>query len=203
MDFNQLQFNKMTLKVQQIEVVDFTKEIISYFEEEALSRGIQLEFQSEVSSLTDWIDPKMFEKIIFNVISNAFKVTPDNGKIIVKIAVNEGLIFPLIDLVSSNPSFEIIVEDNGAGLDKKNIKKIFDRFYQVNNLNKAYYGSTGIGLEVVRGFVELHKGKIEVESELGVGTTFRLFFPIGKEFFNEEEVLLEEFKKVKKISFTP
>lgn len=203
MDFNQLQFNKMTLKVQQIEVVDFTKEIISYFEEEALSRGIQLEFQPEVSSLTDWIDPKMFEKIIFNVISNAFKVTPDNGKIIVKIAVNEGLIFPLIDLVSSNPSFEIIVEDNGAGLDKKNIKKIFDRFYQVNNLNKAYYGSTGIGLEVVRGFVELHKGKIEVESELGVGTTFRLFFPIGKEFFNEEEVLLEEFKKVKKISFTP
>ncbi len=97
MDFNQLQFNKMTLQLQLIEVVGFTREIVSYFDEEALSRGIQLEFESNKSSLKDWIDPKMFEKIIFNVISNAFKVTPDNGKIKVKIIINNELIhFPLI-----------------------------------------------------------------------------------------------------------
>ena len=204
MDFNQLQFNKMTLQLQLIEVVSFTREIVSYFEEEALSRGIQLQFESNKTALKDWIDPKMFEKIIFNVISNAFKVTPDKGKITVKIAVNNELMpFPLIDSGTDYPSFEIIVEDTGSGLDKKDIKKIFDRFYQVNNLNKAYYGSTGIGLEVVRGFVELHKGIIEVESELRVGTTFKLLFPIGKEFFNESEILLEEFKKEKKMSFTP
>lgn len=204
MDFNQLQFNKMTLQLQQIEVVGFTREIVSYFDEEALSRGIQLEFESNKTALKDWIDPKMFEKIIFNVVSNAFKVTPDNGRISVKIAVNSELMsFPLIDGGASYPSFEVIVEDTGSGLDKKDIKKIFDRFYQVNNLNKAYYGSTGIGLEVVRGFVELHKGIIEVESELGVGTTFKLLFPVGKEFFNESEILLEEFKKEKKMSFTP
>jgi signal transduction histidine kinase/ligand-binding sensor domain-containing protein/DNA-binding response OmpR family regulator len=204
MDFNQLQFNKMTLQLQLIEVVSFTKEIVSYFDEEALSRGIQLEFESNKTVLKDWIDPKMFEKIIFNVISNAFKVTPDNGRIAVKIVVNNELIpFPLIDSDTSYPSFEVIVEDTGSGLDKKDIKRIFDRFYQVNNLNKAYYGSTGIGLEVVRGFVELHKGIIEVESELGVGTTFKLLFPVGKEFFNESEILLEEFKKEKKMSFTP
>ena len=204
MDFNQLQFNKMTLQLQLIEVVNFTKEIVSYFDEEALSRGIQLQFESNKASLKDWIDPKMFEKIIFNVISNAFKVTPDNGKIMVKIVVNEALIhFPLISTATAYPSFEIIIEDTGSGLDKKDIKRIFDRFYQVNNLNKTYYGSTGIGLEVVRGFVELHKGIIDVESELGVGTTFKLLFPIGKDFFNESEILLEEFKKEKKISFTP
>ncbi|MFB9080290.1 two-component regulator propeller domain-containing protein [Flavobacterium procerum] len=204
MDFNQLQFNKMPLKVKQVEVISFTKEIVSYFEEEALSRGIALEFEAEKKSLKDWIDPKMFEKIIFNVISNAFKVTPDNGSIKVKIIIKEELVhFPLIGEESLNPSFEIIVEDTGAGLEKKDIKRIFDRFYQVNNLNKAYYGSTGIGLEVVRGFVELHKGFIVVESELGVGTTFRLSFPIGKDFFNENEVVTEEFKKDKKISFKP
>ena len=204
MDFNQLQFNKMTLQLQLIEVVSFTREIVSYFEQEASSRGIQLEFQSNKTALKDWIDPKMFEKIIFNVISNAFKVTADNGRIMVKIAVNQELVsFPLIDPANSYPSFQVIVEDTGSGLDKKDIKKIFDRFYQVNNLNKAYYGSTGIGLEVVRGFVELHKGIIEVESELGVGTTFKLLFPVGKDFFNESEILLEEFKKEKKISFTP
>lgn len=204
MDFNKLQFNKMTLELQLIEVVSFTREIVSYFDEEALSRGIDLQFESNKTALKDWIDPKMFEKIIFNVISNAFKVTPDSGKIMVKIKVNEQLShFPLIKDSATYPSFEITVEDTGSGLDKKDIKRIFDRFYQVNNLNKAYYGSTGIGLEVVRGFVELHKGIIEVESELGVGTTFKLLFPIGKEFFNKNEILLEEFKKEKKISFKP
>ena len=204
MDFNQLQFNKMTLQLQQIEVVSFTREIVSYFDEEALSRGIQLQFESNKTVLKDWIDPKMFEKITFNVISNAFKVTPDNGRITVQIVVRNELIhFPLIDSATAYPSFQIIVEDTGSGLDKKDIKRIFDRFYQVNNLNKAYYGSTGIGLEVVRGFVELHKGIIEVESELGVGTTFKLLFPIGKEFFNENEILLEDYKKEKKVSFTP
>lgn len=204
MDFNQLQFNKMPLKVQQLEVVAFTKEIVSYFEEEALSRGIELQFESDKKTLRDWVDPKMFEKIIFNVISNAFKVTPDNGKIKVKLVYNEEFMnFLLIRPDYSGASFSIIVEDTGAGLDKKDIKRIFDRFYQVNNLNKAYYGSTGIGLEVVRGFVQLHKGIIEVESVLGVGTTFKLLFPVGKDFFNENEILQDEFKKEKKISFTP
>jgi signal transduction histidine kinase/DNA-binding response OmpR family regulator/streptogramin lyase len=204
MDFNQLQFNKMTLKVQLVEVVSFTKDIVSYFEEEAFSRGIKLEFESDKAKLKDWIDPKMFEKIIFNVISNAFKVTPDNGSIQIKIAVEDELVhFPLISASSRNPSFKIIVKDTGAGLDKKDIKRIFDRFYQVNNLNKAYYGSTGIGLEVVRGFVELHKGIIEVESELGSGTTFKLLFPVGKDFFSENEIHPEEFKKENKISFKP
>lgn len=204
MDFNQLQFNKMPLKVQQLEVVAFTKEIVSYFEEEALSRGIELQFESDKKTLRDWVDPKMFEKIIFNVISNAFKVTPDNGKIKVKLVYNEEFMnFPLIKPDYRSASFSIIVEDTGAGLDKKDIKRIFDRFYQVNNLNKAYYGSTGIGLEVVRGFVQLHKGIIEVESVLGTGTTFKLVFPVGKDFFNENEILQDEFRKEKKISFTP
>ncbi|WP_456311990.1 two-component regulator propeller domain-containing protein [Pseudomonas shirazensis] len=204
MDFNQLQFNKMILKLQLIDVVDFTKEIVSYFNEEALSRGIELNYESDQASLMDWIDLKMFEKIIFNIISNAFKVTPDNGSISIKIKVNDELMhFPLIISSNQNRYFQISIEDTGSGLDKKDIKRIFDRFYQVNNLNKAYYGSTGIGLEVVRGFVELHKGIIEVESELRVGTTFKLLFPVGKAFFNENEILLEEFKKDKKISFTP
>ena len=204
MDFNQLQFNKMTLQVQQIEVVSFTKEIVSFFDEEASSRRIDLRFESNKEEFKDWISPKMLEKIIFNVISNAFKVTPDDGKITVKIKVFDTLDnFPLIGPDANYPFFEINIEDTGAGLDKKDIKKIFDRFYQVNNLNKAYYGSTGIGLEVVRGFIELHKGKIEVESELGVGTIFKLLFPIGKDFFDENEVLEEEFVREKKENFIP
>ncbi|MDG1871431.1 MAG: two-component regulator propeller domain-containing protein [Flavobacterium sp.] len=193
MDFNKLQFNKMALHVQPLEVVNFTKNIVSYFEEEAISRSIDLQFESTVESLQDWLDPKMLEKIIFNIISNAFKVTADHGKIKVKINATQKMIFlPLANENNKIETFEIIIEDTGSGLSKKDIKRIFDRFYQVNNLNKTYYGSTGIGLEVVRGFVELHKGKIEVDSTLGVGTTFTVIFPLGHEFFSEAEILDEE-----------
>jgi signal transduction histidine kinase/ligand-binding sensor domain-containing protein/DNA-binding response OmpR family regulator len=204
MDFNQLQYNTMKLQLQAIEVVSFTKDIASYFNEEAISRKIELQFDSNKTAIKDWLDPKMFEKIIFNVVSNAFKVTPDEGKISIRVVLNEeASSFPLVDSTHKYNSFSIIIEDTGAGLDKKDIRKIFDRFYQVNNLNKAYYGSTGIGLEVVRGLVELHKGTIKVDSELNVGTTFTLTFPIGKEFFNETEIAAGEYKKERKISFTP
>ncbi|MBU2061344.1 MAG: ATP-binding protein, partial [Bacteroidetes bacterium] len=91
----------------------------------------------------------MLEKIIFNIISNAFKVTADHGKIKVKINATQKMIFlPLANENNKIETFEIIIEDTGSGLSKKDIKRIFDRFYQVNNLNKTYYGSTGIGLEV-------------------------------------------------------
>lgn len=197
MDFNKLQFNKMALHVQQIEVVSFTRNIVSYFEEEATSRSIDLQFDSTVDSLQDWLDPKMFEKIIFNIISNAFKVTADSGKIKVSIKASQKMLFlPLADGLNKVETFEIAIEDTGAGLSKKDIKRIFDRFYQVNNLNKTYYGSTGIGLEVVRGFVELHKGKIEVDSTLGVGTTFTVVFPLGNEYFTEAEIVGEEHQVV-------
>jgi DNA-binding response OmpR family regulator/nitrogen-specific signal transduction histidine kinase len=203
MDFNKLQFNKVSLQAQNIEVVSFTKEIVSFFEEEATSRGIKLAFESDCFELKDWLDPKMFEKIIFNVVSNAFKVTPDSGAINVALYLNKEVVFlPLLGNENNNPYFEIRIKDTGAGLDKKDIKKIFDRFYQVNNLNKAYYGTTGIGLEVVRGFVELHKGSIEVESELGKGTTFKLLFPIGNHFFNDNEILQVEFINEKKLKIS-
>ena len=197
MDFNKLQFNKMALHVQQLEVVSFTKNIVSYFEEEAASRSIDLQFESTVDSLQDWLDPKMFEKIIFNIISNAFKVTADNGKIKVSINASQKKVFlPLASELNKVETFEIAIEDTGAGLSKKDIKRIFDRFYQVNNLNKTYYGSTGIGLEVVRGFVELHKGKIEVDSTLGVGTKFTVVFPLGNEYFTEAEIVDEQHQVV-------
>jgi signal transduction histidine kinase/DNA-binding response OmpR family regulator len=193
MDFNKLQFNKINLQVQKIEVVSFTNNIVGYFEEEAASRSIDLKFESSVDSLYDWLDSKMFEKIIFNIISNAFKVTADNGAIKVRIDANQKLSYlPLADTNDKVETFEITIEDTGAGLNRKDIKRIFDRFYQVNNLNKTYYGSTGIGLEVVRGFVELHKGKIEVDSTLGIGTKFTVIFPLGNEFFNESEILEDD-----------
>ncbi|WP_281637949.1 hybrid sensor histidine kinase/response regulator transcription factor [Flavobacterium marginilacus] len=188
MDFRKLQFNQVQLQVQEIEVISFVKDILSHFDEEANFRKIELTFSSPLKKLNDWVDPKMFEKIIFNILSNAFKVTPDYGSINVRIKEsNKPVYFPLVNLGKEVKSYEITIEDTGSGLDKKELKRIFERFYQVNNLNKTYYGSTGIGLEVVKEFIELNKGKIEVDSVLGDGTTFRIIFPLGKDFFEPDE----------------
>lgn len=196
MDFNKLQFNKIFLQIKKIEVISFTKDIISYFEEEAAARNITINFDSSTPKLEDWLDPKMLEKILFNIISNAFKFTPDNG--IITIAVTKLDIENSL-LIEGNkmPSFSITIKDTGSGIRKKDLNKIFDRFYQVNNLTKNYYGSTGIGLEVVKEFVELLKGKIDVESELEEGTKFTVTFPLGKSFYKENEIVKEDFKAEK------
>lgn len=193
MDFNKLEFNKISLQAKKIEVIAFTKAIISYFDEEAVTRNITINFESPIDELEDWLDPKMFEKIVFNIISNAFKFTPDYG--FITIAINQSYSENEL-LIDGNkvPSFSITITDTGSGIHKNDLKRIFDRFYQLNNLNKDYYGSTGIGLEVVKEFIELHKGKIDVESQVGQGTKFTVTFPLGKSFYKKNEIVDELFK---------
>ena len=193
MDFNKLEFNKIFLQAKKIEVVAFTQGIIGYFDEEAAARNITIHFESAFDELEDWLDPKMLEKILFNIISNAFKFTPDNGSITVSVNTSDANSSLLINGIEV-PSFSITITDTGSGIRKKDLNRIFDRFYQVNNVNKDYYGSTGIGLEVVKEFIELHKGKIDVESEVGEGTKFTVTFPLGKSFYKKSEIVDEVFK---------
>ncbi|MCD0469977.1 two-component regulator propeller domain-containing protein [Flavobacterium sp. JAS] len=196
MDFNKLEFNKISLQAKKIEVVAFTQGIIGYFDEEAAARNITINFESAFEELEDWLDPKMLEKILFNIISNAFKFTPDNGSITISIAKSD-LDNSLLITGNRVPSFSITITDTGSGIHKKDLKRIFDRFYQVNNVNKDYYGSTGIGLEVVKEFVELHKGRIDVESQVGEGTKFMVTFPLGKSLYKKSEIINEIFKTEK------
>ena len=192
MDFNKFQFNKVFLQVKKIELVAFTEEVISYFDEEAIARNITIEFHPSVERLVDWLDPKMVEKIIFNILSNAFKFTPDDGFIRIAIDKVEPQNFLVID-GEKVPTIAITIKDTGSGIQKKDLNRIFDRFYQVNSLNKVYYGSTGIGLEVVKEFVELHKGSISVESQVGEGTQFTVCFPLGNSFYSDAEIVDETY----------
>ena len=95
---------------------------------------------------------------------------------------------PLISEEKPTKAVEIVISDTGPGLDEGQVKRIFERFYQVENLNKTYYGGTGIGLEVVQSFVHLHKGKIKVDSKPNEGTTFKIILPKGKSHFSSEEI---------------
>ncbi len=192
MDFRKLEGNKLKIKAQEINIVDFVKDIVSYFDEEALNKKIDLRVVCDVSQIMAWVDKSMIEKIIFNLLSNAFKVTPEKGEIVVRINSN----VPSHSLGGykreTRNNFEIQVGDTGPGLKKEQLSKIFERFYQVNNLNQWYYGGTGIGLEVVRSFVELHKGTVTVDSELNKGTTFKILLPLGAAHFNDDEIIVTQ-----------
>ena len=191
MDFRKLQFNKMSVNASKIDLIPFIEEVSSHFEEEASEKNIILSVDFSEKPINVWGDPSMLEKIIFNLLSNAFKVTPTNGMVSIYISKkNTKVNFPLVDPEKLLETIEIIIEDTGAGIKKENINKIFDRFYQVTEFDKQYYGGTGIGLEVVRNFIELHKGKIEVSSKLNIGTQFKIQLPKGNkhlEIINNKE----------------
>lgn len=190
MDFRKLELNMVSVKARSLELISFVKDIASYFNEEALYKNIYLNIDTNDSKLNIWADPGMLEKIVFNILSNAFKVTPDGGSITIDVSKKSRLeILPLVNDKTPISVFEISIRDTGPGLKKEQLDKIFERFYQVDKLNSSYFGGTGIGLEVVRSFVELHKGKIEVESEIDLGTVFRITLPVGNEHFSEDEIV--------------
>ncbi|PCJ96278.1 MAG: hybrid sensor histidine kinase/response regulator [Flavobacteriaceae bacterium] len=193
MDFRKLEMNKTRVKAKKIELIHYINNITSYFKEESLSKDIFLNVESNVSSLQVWADPYMLEKIIFNILSNAFKATPEGGSIVVRISLKKkNELLPLINEHEPVQVYEISIKDTGQGIKKEELSKIFDRFYQIQSLNKSYYGGTGIGLEVVRNFIELHRGKIEVESALNKGTIFRVIFAMGKSYLGEDEIIRQE-----------
>ncbi|MDO6854067.1 two-component regulator propeller domain-containing protein [Cellulophaga lytica] len=190
LDFRKLELNRVNIKVRQLNLVAFTKEIVSHFTEEANSKNINLWVSSALEDLPIWADENKLEKIIFNILSNAMKVTPNGGAIKIKLEPKNKLtILPLVNPISPVKAIKITVSDTGPGLKKEQVKRIFERFYQVDNLNKTYYDGTGIGLEVVKSFVQLHKGKVEVNSTVGKGTKFKVILPAGKAHFTEDEIV--------------
>ncbi len=195
MDFRKLQFDKIPLNITSFNIDTLLNESIDYFKEEAQQRNIVLSIESDNRISTVWADRGKLEKILFNILSNAFKSTPNNGIITVAVAKKEAYNFKLIDSPTPLEAIEISIEDTGKGIHPGELAKIFDRFYQIKERNEQYYSGTGIGLEVVRSFVELHRGDIEVESEIGVGTKFRISLPIEKEQYDSSEITISESQK--------
>jgi DNA-binding response OmpR family regulator/anti-sigma regulatory factor (Ser/Thr protein kinase) len=122
------------------------------------------------------VDKDKLEKIVNNLLSNAFKFTPEGGRIDFTIEKINGYV-------------EIRVADSGMGIAAERLDKIFDRFYQVDGNHTRESEGTGIGLSLTKELVELHKGKIEVESEYGKGTTFKVLLPLGIDHLKPEEIV--------------
>ncbi|WP_324721704.1 hybrid sensor histidine kinase/response regulator transcription factor [Salinimicrobium sp. HB62] len=189
MDFRKLQLDEIPLKISEFRINSLLEESLEYFREEAQQRNIALTLESENKNIMIRADKGKLEKILFNLLSNAFKSTPNNGIITLAVAIKQEHHFRLTDEDLPLEALEISIEDTGKGIPTEELDKIFERFYQIKDLNEQYYSGTGIGLEVVKSFVELHKGDIKVESESGVGTKFTILLPLNKTLSTVAEVI--------------
>lgn len=186
MDIRKIDKGQMQLKFQETDIVSFIQDLHYTFAYQANTKHIKLDFHSEVKELKAWIDPKNFDKVILNILSNAFKFTPENGNIQIRLCTGND---PNAAEKALSRYFEISIEDDGIGINETELERIFDRFYQIrNNQNNSNIG-TGIGLHLTRSLVELHHGSITVENNQGTpGCRFIVRLPLGKEHLKPEEI---------------
>jgi signal transduction histidine kinase/ligand-binding sensor domain-containing protein/AraC-like DNA-binding protein len=175
-DFRKSEKEQLKLNVDATPITNFINNIFLFFKYEAQIRNIKYEFSSSFNQ-SALIDHEFVESIIFNLLSNAFKYTPDNHRISVNI-FNEG------------EWLKISFSDTGKGISTNDLKHIFNRFYSVNKQN-----SSGIGLSFSKRLVEIHKGDITVESEEGKGSTFTLILPLNDVYLPEEKKQAIELNK--------
>ena len=166
------------MQVQRIDVVAFTRKIMENFDSVAEEHHIDFLFETEKAELYLWVDADKYEKIIFNLLSNAFKYTP-NGKMI-KLFIHE-----------DEETVSIGVQDQGIGIAENKKKSIFVRFENLVDRN-LFNPSTGIGLSLVKELVEMHKALISVDSKLGEGSCFKIDFMKGKEHYDEAVEFMQD-----------
>ncbi len=171
LDFRKQEQGHMKLKVWRHDLVDFLYESYLVFREYAAGRQIEFLFQKEIETLEVWFDAKQMQKVVNNLLSNAFKYTKEGDTIAIRVRCEAD-------------EAVIEVSDTGAGIAPEDRDKIFDRFYQ----NIQAQSGTGIGLALTKGIVELHQGSICVDGELGKGATFTVRLRLGREHFAEDQI---------------
>ena len=167
LDFRKVESNKMDMRVTEVDLVAFIEEVKSYFDNMAQSKQIHYSFQHTVRSVMLWVDTDKMEKILANLLSNAFKFTPEGGTVTIRLEEHAGYVI-------------LSVEDNGKGILPQNLSAVFDQFFTADQVT-----GTGIGLHLTHEFVSMHKGSIHVESEPGKRTVFFVELPKGKSHFDE------------------
>ena len=171
LDFRKVEGKQEKLAVREIDLVPFVGEIKSYFDSMASVRAISYTFTSSIKQCTLWIDPDLLEKVFFNLLSNAFKFTPEGGSV-------------RIELTEEGDRVFIRVVDTGSGIQPGNLPHLFDRFYTEDRSM-----GTGIGLHLVKEYIHMHGGEIRVESEPGQRTTFTVCLRKGKAHFEDSDLM--------------
>lgn len=167
MEFRRVEKENLQLFLQLADVVQLVEDAYNSFMPMAEKRGIRFEFVKKQQKIMAQIDVDKFDKIMFNLLSNAFKFTDDGGSISIR-----------VDLVDNDPErFFVEVEDTGIGIPADKKELVFSRFYQINQ--KKSQSTGGIGLYLSKAFVQQHNGNIELDSEHGHGSVFRVVLPLA------------------------
>ena len=191
MDLRKIDKGQMVMRMCQTDMVAFINEEYELFKQLALAKNIDFEYQHDSEELPVWIDRNNFDKVIINLLSNAFKFTPTAGHI-------------LLSLTHTNHHAYISVKDSGIGIPKDKLETIFQRFYQTPADPSDRNVGTGIGLDLTRSLVELHYGTISARNNEGEkgskfehGSEFIIRIPLGKDHLKPEELIDEEEVKEK------
>lgn len=181
LDFRKIDNDKLSIKAGEEDIVAFLHTICSSFEEYAHDSHIAYSVQATDERIPVWFDQKQMQKVFLNLISNAFKYTPQGGKI-------------TVSLHQDSEKVSISVKDTGRGISPENREKVFDRFYQIDNEkgeNNLSPG-TGLGLALTKWIVDAHHGEIHLESELHKGSTFTVTLLKGSAHFTDNEKRVSE-----------
>ena len=179
LDIRKIDKQQMNLQCQETDLVQYVGNLLKSYEYTAKERGITFKYSPSLDKLNVWFDRKAIDKVVDNLLSNAFKYTYDNGEIEVRVSEGEG-----------NAVLQVI--DNGMGI-KGDPRKLFDRFYQGASSRNMHIEGTGIGLNLCKMMVEMHHGTIEAANrENESGSIFTVNLPLGCEHLKKEEMLLAE-----------
>jgi len=177
LDLSKLDSGKLKLEATPGNIVTFIKGAALSFESLIESKDIRIKIKSSSDLIEVYFDREKMMKILSNLLSNAFKFTPERGK--VSITIDE----------LSDGTVEIKIRNTGVGIAKEELPKLFDRFYQVDSTHTKEYEGTGIGLALAKDLMELHHGSITVNSEVGKWTEFAINLPLGKNHLKDDEIV--------------
>lgn len=191
LDFRIMGQGKMRLVVRNSNITEFIREVGEPFQFLAHKRFIDFEVTSSNKRLLTWFDHDALEKILNNLLSNAFKFTPDHGRICVTISEGKDHSHVDLPLLKGDISDYLVIQvkDSGTGISKDNLQHIFDRFYVEKDKNQKNLNGAGIGLSFVKNLVELHQGKITVTSEPAQGTNFMVVLPKYRNSYENSQVI--------------
>lgn len=177
LDLRKIDKGQMMMKMQPVNLVDFVRDVYELFDSKAREKEIRFHFEYDTDNIEVWLDKKNFDKVIMNLLSNAFKFTPSKGNIGIRLKKDE---------------HEVSMEvwDDGLTIEPDKMEKIFQRFYQADNITNYNVAGSGIGLNLTKQLVTLHHGEISVYNNTdGKGCTFKVVLPLGNAHLKPEELL--------------
>jgi len=188
LQFRKIETGNLEYKPSYGEPIQFIEDLAAPFFDFASQKGQKFILDIQAEKIETWFDEDKLDKILTNLLSNAIKYTPKEGKIILKVSTE-------FDNSEMNLILRLDVSDTGIGIDQAKLERIFDRFYEVEDFNLIMEG-TGIGLALTKALVELYKGKISVTSQVGEGSCFSVWLPVGGSYLEESGKKEEETEEI-------